>query len=152
MLINPIPTIASLDSCQVISGDEPTDPSCYVGTPDGSSSNMKVGLSGQISDNLILKAIAGMSSNSYSEESVISAMDDKFGPGGYTSGERDTVTYGVTESMSGLDGIISEVGFTYFIRKKQQFSLMYNRGNQDAFFTNYSIFREFKTTLFGSQM
>ena len=23
---------------------------------------------------------------------------------------------------------------------------MYNRGNQDAFFTNYSIFREFKTT------
>ena len=36
-----------------------------------------------------------MSSNSYSEESVISAMDDKFGPNGYTSGERDTVTYGV---------------------------------------------------------
>ena len=145
LLINPIPTIALLDDCQVIAGNEPTAPYCYVGTPDGASSNMKVGLSGQISDNLILKAIAGMSSNSYSEESVISAMDEKFA-GGYTSGERDTVTYGVTESMSGLEGIISEVGFTYFYTEKQQFSLMYNRGNQDAFFTNYSIFKEFKTT------
>ena len=61
-----------------------------------------------------------MSSNSYSEESVIDAMDAMFDSWLYI-GERDTVTYGVTESMSGLEGLIY-VGFTYFYTEKQQIS------------------------------
>ena len=41
LLINPIPTIASLDSCQVISGDENYFYLTVIGTPDGSTSNSK---------------------------------------------------------------------------------------------------------------
>ena len=148
LLPNPSPSVSGAEYCQAVEGEE-LIPDCYVGTPDGSNSNMKIGISGQVSDNLILKTIVGMSSNEYSKDSVIDAMDSMFDS--YTDDQLRNVTegvtgQGVTTSLSGLEGLIYELGFTYFYTEKQQISLMYNRGNQDAFFTNYSIFRELKST------
>ena len=140
--------------------DGESDAVCYVGIPDGVSSTLQISLSGQFTNNLLLKLLVGSSTMQYGSDEnlseVVSAIE--------TLNSSVTATSGITDaekpeyligdyyseqiinssqvSVNTLDGLLVEFGATYFPTDKQQFSFGYTRGNADAFFTNYTIFRE----------
>jgi hypothetical protein len=130
------------------------DDFCYAGIPDGRTADTVMGLTGQITDKLLLKVGGGMGSVKYDSDSVAQDLVDRTALVKPDSGESlildqevndstyNTVVSQISQNISGTDGWITELSASYYPTENQQVTISYDKSYLDVFFTNYSIYRE----------
>jgi len=109
----------------------------YLGIPNGNTFRAKTGLSGQITEKLLLKLSFGYGMSDYDEDSVASNAN---------GGIAQYLTQTTAVDVEGLDGLMIDAALQVAPSDKQFFSLAYTRNFMDVYFTNFSIYHQFMLT------